>query len=147
MSRTDQRRALWAAQAPGGDPSGGTGQNDIADRQAAWAAQSKMALPETADPATVDVAPDCLKLTYRVSTPEGTAVDVLRTITVSENQQGVAVVESFTLRCAQRLSVDVEIRRPFALIPKRTVGQLELVCPLRNGLAKRVPVDQQPVRR
>ena len=57
----------------------------------------------------------------------------------------MAVVETFTLRPAQPLTVDVEIRRPFAFIPKQPRERLELTLPLRNGLAGRVPLGEQPV--
>lgn len=98
-----------------------------------------------AHPTTTEVSPSCLKLTYRVTAPGNVTMDVLRTISLSDRGAGVTAVEAFTLRSAQRLAVDVEIRRPLALIPKQAIGRPELAYPLRNGLAKRVPIAEQPV--
>jgi hypothetical protein len=96
-------------------------------------------------PDTNESSPTGLKLTYRATAPGGVTIDVLRTIAVSEDGSGFAAVETFTLRPARPLAVDVEIQRPFAIYPKQAGARTEVAYPLRSGLAKRVSLAEQSV--
>ncbi|NUQ61321.1 MAG: discoidin domain-containing protein [Pirellulales bacterium] len=96
-------------------------------------------------PTTTELSPACLKLTYRLTAPAGSVIDVLRTVTLVESGNDVAVVETFALRPSQPVTVDVEIFRPFALFPKQAGAQPGATCPLRSGWAKKVALCGQPL--
>ncbi len=98
------------------------------------------------NPTVVSRSAGKLKLSYRVTAPEGATIDVVREIALVRSGQGIAAVETFTLKPSKPLAMDVEIRRPFTLVPKKAAESSHVVCPLKHGWAKTVALDQQAVR-
>ena len=59
---------------------------------------------------------------------------------------GHALIETFTLRPSQPISVDLQINHPFVMESATQGLPLEITCPLKNGWARRSPLSGEETR-
>ncbi|MHB8972296.1 MAG: discoidin domain-containing protein [Pirellulaceae bacterium] len=92
------------------------------------------------DPQVRQMSTMHLELTYRLALPDEQQLAIVRDIEVKPQSQGVGLVEAFALHPAKLWAVDVEIERPFSLLPTDVGAQGQLICPLKSGWARAFPL-------
>ncbi len=77
-------------------------------------------------------SPSQLILLYKTQGPCGVTLDVRREIVLNSTSTGTALVEVFSITPSQCLSTDLEIERPFLLLPSKPASA-EIAFALQNG--------------
>jgi hypothetical protein len=86
-----------------------------------------------------------MKLVYSVSAPEGTALKVVRELTLTPREGDTDLVEEFQLTPEKPIATDLEITRPFTIAGTKPSPAASAVCPLFNGWARSSSLSGQPL--
>ena len=86
-----------------------------------------------------------IELAYRIAAPNGTPIDVVREIATFDAASGQAVVKTFTIRPRVPITVDLRIDRVYCIRTRAKNLPIEAICPLKNGWARTIPLDNQEV--
>jgi len=92
------------------------------------------------DPDVQQVSRDALQLQYQLALPGGPQLVIKRDIVETPQGSGTGLVETLTICPSQPWTSDVEIERPFTVQAVHADGDGRVICPLKNGWARELPL-------